>query len=180
MKKLICWLLLAICLPISASLVLKDASYAVCFTPGENCTQLVVDKINAAKNSIRMQAYSFTSMPIVKALIDAHRRGVDVLVLLDKSNVKQKYSVTNTLTNNGIPFLIDWRPAIAHNKIIIIDALISITGSFNFTKAAQEKNAENVLLISDKNLAARYRENFNRRQAVSESLDSYCEWSRRC
>jgi Putative peptidoglycan binding domain/PLD-like domain len=32
-------------------------------------------------------------------------------------------------------------------KIIIIDGETVIAGSFNFTKAAQEKNAENLLII---------------------------------
>lgn len=61
--------------------------------------------------------------------------------------------------NAGIPTYIDGSHAIAHNKIMIIDKSKIITGSFNFTKAAEEKNAENLLIISSKELAKVYLDN---------------------
>jgi phosphatidylserine/phosphatidylglycerophosphate/cardiolipin synthase-like enzyme len=101
-----------------------------------------------------VQAYSFTSASIAKALLEAHERGVQVQVILDKSQGTEKYSSADFLANQGVPTMIDANHAIAHNKIIIIDGETVITGSFNFTKAAQEKNAEKVLIIRDKALAA--------------------------
>jgi phosphatidylserine/phosphatidylglycerophosphate/cardiolipin synthase-like enzyme len=92
--------------------------------------------------------YSFTSKPISKALLDAHKRGINVVAVLDKSQRTQKYSGATFLANAGIPVYIDSRHAIAHNKIMIIDWSTLITGSFNFTKAAEEKNAENLLVIN--------------------------------
>ena len=94
-----------------------------------------------------MQAYSFTSAPIAKALVDAHKRGVTVLAMLDKSNETEKYSADTFLVNAGIQTLIDDQHAIAHNKVMVIDRATVITGSFNFTKAAEEKNAKNLLVI---------------------------------
>lgn len=138
-------------------------AYTVCFTPGQNCTELIVGTINGAKLSILVQAYSFTSAPIAKALIGAKGRGVDVRVLLDKSQRKEHYSSYAMLQNQHIPVWIDSRVAIAHNKVMVIDAETVITGSFNFTKAAQFKNAENVLVIQDKSLAAAYTANWRRR-----------------
>jgi phosphatidylserine/phosphatidylglycerophosphate/cardiolipin synthase-like enzyme len=64
------------------------------------------------------------------------------------------------LANQGVPTKIDTAHAISHNKIMIIDGETLITGSFNFTKAAQEKHAENVLIIRDKALAAQYTQNW--------------------
>ncbi len=96
---------------------------------------------------ILVQAYSFTSKPIAKALLDAKKRGVNIEAVLDKSNVTTKYSVAAFLSNAGIPVLIDDKHAIAHNKVIIIDRATLITGSFNFTTAAESKNAENLLVI---------------------------------
>ena len=64
-------------------------SSQVCFMSGQNCTQLIVNIINAARKQILVQAYSFTSMPIAKALVDAKRRGVDVKIILDKSQIKK-------------------------------------------------------------------------------------------
>ena len=107
-----------------------------------------------------MQAYSFTSAPIAKALLGAHKGGIKVEVILDKSQLTEKYSSVTFLYNSGIPTWIDSTHAIAHNKVMIIDGETVITGSFIFTKAAEEKNAENLLVIRDKTLAAKYVENW--------------------
>jgi phosphatidylserine/phosphatidylglycerophosphate/cardiolipin synthase-like enzyme len=119
---------------------------SVCFTPGGNCTDAIVKVLGNAKRTILVQAYSFTSAPIAKALLDAYKRGVQVQVILDKSQRNEKYSSADFLANQGVPTKIDAAHAIAHNKIIIIDGEMVISGSFNFTEAAQEKNAENVLI----------------------------------
>lgn len=81
-------------------------------------------------------------------------------VILDKSQRTQKYSSATFLFNAGIPTKIDAQHAIAHNKVMIIDGETVITGSFNFTKAAEEKNAENLLVFRDKKLAERYIKNW--------------------
>ncbi len=83
----------------------------------------------------------------------AYKRGVKITAILDKSQRSERYTSATFLKNAGIPTYIDDRHAIAHNKIMIIDRAIVITGSFNFTKAAEEKNAENLLIISSKDLA---------------------------
>jgi phosphatidylserine/phosphatidylglycerophosphate/cardiolipin synthase-like enzyme len=132
----------------------------VCFTPGGNCTDLMVSAIAGAKTSILVHAYSFTSAPIAKALLEAHKRGIQVQVILDKSQRTEKYSSADFLANQGVPAMIDANHAISHNKVMVIDGETVITGSFNFTKAAQEKNAENVLIIRDQALAAQYTQNW--------------------
>ncbi len=148
-----------------------NTRYEICFTPGGNCTALIVNAINQAKTSINLQAYSFTSRPIAAAIVDAQRRGIHVEVILDKSQSRHnKYSSAKFLAHQQIPLWIDYEPAIAHNKVIIIDNNIVVTGSFNFTKAAQESNAENVLIIYDKTLATAYSKNFETRKNVSERM----------
>jgi phosphatidylserine/phosphatidylglycerophosphate/cardiolipin synthase-like enzyme len=132
----------------------------VCFTPGGNCTDLTINALGDAKISILVQAYSFTSAPIAKTLLDGHKRGVPVQVILDKSQRTEKYSSADFLANQGVPTMIDAEHAIAHNKVMILDGETVITGSLNFTKAAQEKNAENVLIIRDQALAAQYTQNW--------------------
>jgi phosphatidylserine/phosphatidylglycerophosphate/cardiolipin synthase-like enzyme len=121
---------------------------------------VLVQVLSNAKRTILVQAYNFTSAPIAKALLDAHKRGVRVQVILDKSQPTEKYSSADFLANQGVPTLIDAEHAIAHNKIMIIDGETVLTGSFNFTKAAQEKNAENLLIIRDPALAAQYIQNW--------------------
>ena len=93
----------------------------VYFSPKGGCTEAAVREINAAKSTILVQAYSFTSTPIAKALMEAHKRGVKVEVILDKSQRTEKYSEADFLVNVGIPTKIDAQHAIAHNKIMVID-----------------------------------------------------------
>ena len=103
-----------------------------------------------------VQAYSFTSAPIAKALTDAKKRGVNVQVILDKSNLTGQYSSADFVAHANIPTYIDSKHAISHNKIMVIDGKTTLTGSFNFTKAAEGSNAENLLVIQDPALAKLY------------------------
>ena len=95
----------------------------------------------------------------------------DVVLVLDKSNRTQKYSAADYASHAGIPTLIDDRHAIAHNKIMILDGDVVITGSFNFIKAAEEKNAENLLIIRNRDLAKIYIENWEKHKDHSEKYE---------
>jgi phosphatidylserine/phosphatidylglycerophosphate/cardiolipin synthase-like enzyme len=140
----------------------------VFFSPNGGCTDAIAKEIHDAKSSILVQAYSFTSSPIAKALVSAKRPGMRIEVILDKSQRTEKYSSADFLHNMGIPVRIDARHAIAHNKIIIIDGETVTTGSFNFTKSAEQSNAENLLIIRDKALADKYTANWNKHAEHSE------------
>jgi phosphatidylserine/phosphatidylglycerophosphate/cardiolipin synthase-like enzyme len=91
-----------------------------------------------------------------------------VQVILDKSQRTEKYSPADFLANQRVPIMIDAEHAIARSKIIIIDGETIITGSFDFTKAAQEKNAENLLLIRYQALAAQYTQNWEAHRQHSQ------------
>ena len=143
-------------------------NWEVYFSPHGGCTEAIIKELNKPKSTVLVQAYSFTSAPIAKALLDAHKRGVKVEVILDKSQRTQKYSSATFLYNSGIPVKIDAQHVIAHNKVMIIDGETVITGSFNFTKAAEENNAENLLVIRDKKLAERYIKNWQEHERHSE------------
>lgn len=119
----------------------------VAFSPNGGATQAVVDAIGEAQHSVRMGAYFFTSKPIAQALVEAHLRGVQVRVILDKSQATHSYSGATFLANNGIPTRIDRQHSIFHNKTLVMDGRTVVTGSFNFTKAAQNNNAENVIVL---------------------------------
>ena len=93
---------------------------------------------------------------------------MDVHVILDKSQRTQKYSCTDLLVHSGIKTYLDASHAIAHNKVMIIDNHIILTGSFNFSKAAEEANAENVLIMQDMDLAARFLANWRIHQTHSD------------
>ncbi len=163
-------LLLALCAPSgwSAETGIREAKWNVYFSPHGGCTEAVVDALGKAKSTVLVQAYSFTSVPIAKALVEAHRRGVKVEVVLDKSQRTEKYSSATFLYNNGIPCFIDARHSIAHNKVMVIDSQTVITGSFNFTKAAEDNNAENLLVVQDADMAAKYAQNWDVHRQHSE------------
>src|SRR5712691_8230920 len=135
--------------PLHAAEPFSPARVAVYFSPNGGATEAVVRELNAAQTQVLMQAYSFTSAPIAKALVEAHKRGVKILAVLDTSNETNKYSAATFLHNFGIQPLIDAEHAIAHSKVMVIDSTTIITGSFNFTKAAEEKNAENMLVMKE-------------------------------
>jgi len=143
-----------------------------CFTPGEKCTDLIVKQIDEAKKSIYVQAYGFTSQPIIEAVGNAKGRGLEVKVILDKVNETEKQgNGAKYLRGKNIDVLIDSKVAIAHNKVMVIDGKNIITGSFNFTKSAQDRNAENVLIIlDDSTVAKKYITNWEKRAAVSRKL----------
>ncbi len=119
------------------------------FSPHRGATAAVVKLIGEAQHMIRVAAYSFTSKDIAKALMDAHKRGVDVQAVLDKSNATARYSSATFLANTGIPTRVDYKYAIMHNKFMVVDSATVETGSFNYTAAAEDKNAENVLILRD-------------------------------
>jgi phosphatidylserine/phosphatidylglycerophosphate/cardiolipin synthase-like enzyme len=147
----------------------------VYFSPDGGCTAAVVENLSHAKSNLWVQAYSFTSAPISKALVDAKKRGVNVQVILDKSQRTEKYSSADFLRNEGVPTFIDARHAIAHNKIMVIDGSAVLTGSFNFTKAAESSNAENLLVIHDPELAAKYTSNWKVHLAHSETYTGHVQ-----
>jgi phosphatidylserine/phosphatidylglycerophosphate/cardiolipin synthase-like enzyme len=115
--------------------------------------------------------YGFTSLPIIHALQRAARRNVEVLAILDKVN-ERKYSGATLLEAAGIPVWIDHQPAIAHNKIIVIDDRVVIGGSFNFTASAQKRNAENVTFTENRQLAKQYSGNWDRRLEAARAFEA--------
>lgn len=144
----------------------------VYFSPRGGATNAVVRELGNARKDILVQAYPFTSAPIAKALVDAHKRGVKVTVILDKSQRSKKYSSADFVAHAGIPTFIDDKHAIAHNKIMIVNRAVVITGAFNFTKAAEERNAENLLVIKgEPGLARKYLANFEEHLGHSEKYE---------
>jgi phosphatidylserine/phosphatidylglycerophosphate/cardiolipin synthase-like enzyme len=141
----------------------------VYFSPKGGATEAVVRALDSAKQTVFVQAYSFTNKEIATALRDARRRGVVIHVILDKKdNLSDHFSAADFVANSGILVLLDGKHAIAHNKIMVIDSETVITGSFNFTNQAEDHNAENLLVIHDQGLAERYLANWHDHEAHSE------------
>lgn len=157
------------------------ARVSACFVPEEPCVDDIVSAIAGARQEIRVQAYGFTSPPILRALAAAKVRGVDVQVILDKSNdragqdtrfpahldnpdaalrLRSRYSGATYMANAGVPVWIDDATGIAHNKLIVIDRRLVIGGSYNYTLSAERRNAENVTFIDSAEVAEWFRANW--------------------
>jgi phosphatidylserine/phosphatidylglycerophosphate/cardiolipin synthase-like enzyme len=136
------------------------AAVRAVFTPGDDVAGQIVAAVRAARQQVLVQAYSFTHEGIAKALIAAQARGVDVKLIADRAQTENiDHSQTPVIASAGVPVWLDGEHQSAHNKLMIIDAGTSmpviVTGSFNFTRAAQSKNAENVVFISGNEVLAR-------------------------
>lgn len=107
------------------------------FSPDAGAEDLVVKAIATAKQTILLGAYSFTSKPVIQALIAAKKRGVDVRCVLDKSNPESKSgtAAANLLVNAGIPTRINSEHSIHHNKYLVIDGAHVETGVLQLQRA---------------------------------------------
>ncbi len=131
------------------------------FSPGGGCESRIVAAISEAKKNIRIQMYIFTSKRIADAVAKAAKRGVNVELILDKSQEKMTYGPWRIMRRDGVKVYFDADHDTANNKVVILDKHTVITGSYNFTKAAEEKNAENILIIrNDADLVNAYLDNF--------------------
>lgn len=128
-------------------LVAGAATFEDAFSPRQGATELIVKAIGEAKKSVHVAAYSFTSKPIGSALVAAKARGVDVEVVCDKSDRNGKEP--QYLAAQGVPLRLNYNYSIMHNKFMVIDGSTLELGSFNYTDAAEKRNAENVLVIHD-------------------------------
>lgn len=143
----------------------------VAFTPGDNVTRLVAQAIQEARRQVLVQAFSFTNRDIAFALIAAKKRGLDVQLIADPDQAEHiGTSLVDEIAAAGVPVFFDREHASAHNKVMVIDGdgrdAVVITGSFNFTQAAQHRNAENLLLLrGNPQLTAAYLRNWRQHRA---------------
>jgi len=145
------------------------------FTAEDHADEMIIAAIDAAHRQVLMQAYSFTHRRIADALVRAASRGVEVAIIADEEQSRASPAIIRDVVHAGVPVLVDAQHAAAHNKIIVIDTGYAdcavITGSFNFTYAAQHRNAENALVLrGNPPLCDAYFNNWRRHQAHSHPL----------
>ena len=129
-------------------LPLFAATIEVGFSPGGSAQALILKNIAAAKKSIDVAAYSFTSKPVTLALLQAQARGVNIRIMADKGE-NTRYTAVNYLNVHGVSVRLNDNYQAMHDKFMVIDNAVVQTGSYNYSAAATNKNAENVLVLSD-------------------------------
>ena len=146
---------------------------AVYFSPHGGAMSAIVAEVDAARRSVDVAAYLITARQFVDALDAARRRGVRVRIILDKKHAGGIYSAAPAIgpvAQADLPVWRDGRHKEAHNKVILIDGHTVITGSFNFTDPAEERNAENLLIIRGKpDIFAAYQSDFEAHLAHSDA-----------
>ena len=158
-------------LPATGARFAATGSIETAFTPGDRIDNLIIAAIAAAKREVLVNAYSFTQRRISGALVAARKRGVSVQVIADSQQAATlPQNVLAELVKGGVDVWLDSKYQAAHNKVVIVDAdtanATTITGSYNFTVAAQWHNAENVVILRDNREVARaYRDNWLRLKA---------------
>jgi phosphatidylserine/phosphatidylglycerophosphate/cardiolipin synthase-like enzyme len=147
------------------------------FTPDDRADDMIVAAIAGAREQVLVQAFSFTHRRIAEALIQARSRGVDVSVIADYEQTYQiETSVVRDIADAGVPVLLDAQHASEHNKIMVIDGgsadCAVITGSYNFTHAAQFRNAENVVILKgNPPLCEAFRRNWDQHKTHSSPYE---------
>src|SRR6266513_5869645 len=149
MKRLCCIVLLSLAFGCDRSSSAIDGTappaasqdgISVYFSPGTDCGQLIIDKIRMAQKHVYVQAYSFTSDRIAKALNEVHKRGVEVKVILDDDKADKK-SELDFLSRKGIDTYLDSKHEKAHSKVILIDGQTIITGRPRTARAFLQSNS---------------------------------------
>jgi phosphatidylserine/phosphatidylglycerophosphate/cardiolipin synthase-like enzyme len=149
------------------------------FSPEDDTGALIVRAIQGAKKQVLVQTFSFTHRKIAQALVEAKRRGVDVQLIADGEQIrKMQRGLVPEIASSGVPTFVDGEHDSAHNKIMVIDAGLPqaavITGSFNFTHAAQYRNAENLLIFrGNPQLTQAYLKNWQHHRAHSHIFEAH-------
>jgi len=136
----------------------------VCFSAVEDCSSVIQLWISRANHSIHAMIYSFTQDELGKALAMAVEKGVKVAVIFEEDQLS-KYSELERLKEAGAEVYIDGNPNAMHHKVAIIDGKVVITGSYNWSRSAEEKNDENLIILVGEEIARLYEKEFQRVRA---------------
>lgn len=140
---------------------LNDGRVENYFCPEDDCADQIIEELDKSSFSVYFMTFAFTHEKIADEIIKKHLSGVEVAGVIDKFQ-SSRWSQFENLKNAGIDVRWDKNPHLMHNKVFIIDNKTVITGSFNPTKSADEKNDENILIIEDSEIAKKYLEEFDR------------------
>lgn len=154
------------------------ATVETCFAPENDCAAFAVQAIDHAEHEILVGAYGLTTgAGIVEALVRAHRRGVEVELIVDKTTPCGRNSGIDPLASAGVPVWIDHSARIAHAKTMVIDGTTTLNGSYNWTRGAAA-NSEDLNLVASAAVADAYAAHWHGRQAISTRFDRREDWCR--
>jgi phosphatidylserine/phosphatidylglycerophosphate/cardiolipin synthase-like enzyme len=152
----------------SQSATIAGTPVQVFFAPEDKVASRLIPLIENARQSIRFMAFSFTHDALGAAVLARAKAGLDVQGIFETRGSETQYSQLPPLFCAGVPVRQDGNPATFHHKVFIIDGQTIVTGSYNFSNNADEGNNENALILTNRDLAAQYFQEFERRWAESK------------
>jgi phosphatidylserine/phosphatidylglycerophosphate/cardiolipin synthase-like enzyme len=144
----------------------------ILFAAEDEVVSQLAPLIESAQNSIRFMAFSFTHDDLGATVLARAKAGVDVKGIFETRGSETEYSEMPALYCAGVPVRQDGNPRTFHHKVFIIDDKIVVTGSLNFSENADDSNDENVVVVTNADIAARYLQEFERRWAEAEEPDA--------
>lgn len=138
------------------------------FSPEDKPRDRIVEQIDNAQSEIRFLAFSYTDDEIANAMIEAHRRNVSVVGVMETFQSDSTGSEMQPLRNNQIDVRRDGNGGVMHHKVIIIDRRVVIFGSYNFTMSAMRDNDETMVIVEDPQVAAQFLEEWSRVWAIAK------------
>ena len=142
--------------------VFGGAEVQVLFSPDDGVLQQLLGLVGSAERSIEFLAFAFTSTDLAQAMIDRADHGVQVRGVFDQDQAGGQGSVYPLMREAGIDVRLDSLRGDMHHKVILIDRAIVVTGSYNFSRSAEEQNDENLLILHAPQVAAEYLIEFDR------------------
>ncbi len=149
---------------------LNGTPIQIYFSPEDKVMDRIIPIVSSAQSSIRFLAFSFTDYPLAQAMIERATAGVDTAGIYEKVGSETEGSEMKTFFCAHVPVRQDGNPKFLHDKIIIIDNHIVITGSFNFSSNATENNDENVMIIDNPEIANLYMQEFGKLWSIATDL----------
>lgn len=153
------------------SVLVNGTPIQIFFAAEDDVAEQMIPMISKAEKSLHFMAFSFTHDGMGTAILDRFQNGVETKGIFETRGSETKYSELPHLYCAGVPVRQDGNPGTFHHKAIVIDAQTVITGSFNFSKNANQNNDENVLIVTNSAIAAKYLEEFDRRWAEAKDPD---------
>ena len=150
--------------------ILDGTPIQILFSAEDDAVDNLIALVNDAQTSIRFLAFSFTDYPLAQAMIARAQAGVDVQGVFETFGSNGTRSELRTLWCAGLAVRQDGNSSFLHDKIIIIDNSIVVTGSLNFSSSADEENEENVVILDDAEIAALYLQEYQKLWDQAQSI----------
>ncbi len=141
--------------------LIGSGSLEVLFSPQQKPMRRVIKLLSEAHQSIDVAIFFLTHKEVTRQLIKAHRRGVNVRIILDATAAKNGYTKHEILREAGVPVKVENWGGKMHMKAAAIDTFTLILGSMNWTSAGARDNDENTVIVQSERYAGPFVSNFN-------------------